>query len=85
LWGRCAGSAAIHGLRGKKNIHVFILYPQGRVSEIQEKQMTTVEDANVHCIALEVSQPTRGFRRSGGVLILWAMHGRGRSMTPRPS
>lgn len=36
------GSAAIHGLRGKKNVQVFILYPKGRVSEVQEKQMTTV-------------------------------------------
>ncbi len=47
------GSAAIHGLRGKKNIQVFILYPKGRVSEVQEKQMTTVLDRNVHCIAVE--------------------------------
>jgi threonine synthase len=51
---RCAaGSAAIHGLRGKKNVHVFILYPKGRVSEIQERQMTTVLDKNVHCISVE--------------------------------
>lgn len=47
------GSAAIHGLRGKKNVHVFILYPKGRVSEIQERQMTTVLDKNVHCISVE--------------------------------
>ena len=47
------GSAAIYGLRGKKDISVFILFPQGRVSEIQEAQMTTVLDANVHCLAVE--------------------------------
>jgi len=47
------GSAAIHGLRGKKNIQVFVLYPKGRVSEVQERQMTTVLDRNVHCIAVE--------------------------------
>jgi len=47
------GSAAIYGLRGKKNIEVYILYPKGRVSPIQEKQMTTVLDENVHNIALE--------------------------------
>ena len=30
------GSAAIHGLRGKKNVNCFILYPKGKVTEIQE-------------------------------------------------
>jgi threonine synthase len=47
------GSAAIEGLRGKKNVNVFVLYPKGRVSEVQERQMTTVLDKNVHCIAVE--------------------------------
>ncbi len=36
------GSAAIEGLRGKKNVQLFILYPKGRVSDVQERQMTTV-------------------------------------------
>ena len=49
------GSAAIHGLRGKKNVNCFILYPKGKVSEIQERQMTTIKDENVHCIAIDVS------------------------------
>lgn len=47
------GSAAIYGLRGKKNVHVFILHPKGRVSKTQELQMTTVLDANVHNVAVE--------------------------------
>ncbi|ORY75083.1 putative threonine synthase [Protomyces lactucae-debilis] len=47
------GSAAIYGLRGKKDIDVFILFPTGRVSPIQEAQMTTVPDANVHCVSVE--------------------------------
>ncbi|KAJ2713403.1 threonine synthase [Coemansia spiralis] len=47
------GSAAIYGLRGKKNVSVFILHPKGRVSPIQEAQMTTVLDANVHNVAIE--------------------------------
>jgi threonine synthase len=47
------GSAAIYGLRGKKDISVFILHPKGRVSPIQEAQMTTVLDANVHNLAVE--------------------------------
>ncbi|MBQ4479426.1 MAG: threonine synthase [Victivallales bacterium] len=47
------GSAAIHGVRGKAGIEIFILYPEGRVSPLQERQMATVPDANVHCIAIE--------------------------------
>lgn len=46
------GSAAIYGLRGKKDVSVFILYPTGRISPIQEEQMTTVEDANVHTLSV---------------------------------
>ena len=49
------GSAAIHALRGKKRVEVFILFPKGRVSPIQERQMTTVTDDNIHCIAVEGS------------------------------
>mmetsp|Transcript_10175 Transcript_10175/g.11682 ORF Transcript_10175/g.11682 Transcript_10175/m.11682 type:complete len:493 (+) Transcript_10175:222-1700(+) len=47
------GSSAIYGLRGKKGVEVFILFPEGRVSPIQERQMTTVLDENVHCVAVE--------------------------------
>ncbi|KAG8899404.1 threonine synthase [Tulasnella sp. 403] len=47
------GSAAIYGLRGKANVEVFILHPQGRISPIQEAQMTSVLDANVHNIAVK--------------------------------
>ena len=47
------GSAAIHGLRGRKNINVFILHPAGRVSPVQEMQMTSVLDDNVFNIALD--------------------------------
>ncbi|KAJ7216571.1 tryptophan synthase beta subunit-like PLP-dependent enzyme [Mycena pura] len=47
------GSAAIYGLRNKANISIFILHPKGRVSPIQEAQMTTVTDANVHNIAVQ--------------------------------
>ncbi|KAM7207631.1 Tryptophan synthase beta subunit-like PLP-dependent enzyme [Naviculisporaceae sp. PSN 640] len=46
------GSAAIYGLRGKRDVSVFILHPKGRISPIQEKQMTTVLDDNVHNIAV---------------------------------
>ncbi|MBF0371275.1 MAG: threonine synthase [Magnetococcales bacterium] len=46
------GSAAIHGVRGKERIRIFILHPHERVSPVQERQMTTVLDENVHNIAL---------------------------------
>jgi threonine synthase len=47
------GSAAIAGVRGKANIHIFIMHPHGKVSPVQERQMTTVLDANVHNLAIE--------------------------------
>ncbi len=47
------GSAAIAGVRGKANINVFIMHPHGKVSPIQERQMTTVLDDNVHNLAIE--------------------------------
>src|SRR6266581_3025743 len=46
------GSAAIHGVRGKKGISIFILHPLGKTSAVQALQMTSVTDANVHNIAL---------------------------------
>ncbi|KAH7915935.1 tryptophan synthase beta subunit-like PLP-dependent enzyme [Hygrophoropsis aurantiaca] len=47
------GSAAIYGLRGKANVSIFILHPKGKVSPIQEAQMTTVMDANVYNLAVK--------------------------------
>ncbi|MBY0354679.1 MAG: threonine synthase [Rickettsiales bacterium] len=47
------GSAAIAGCRGRAGVSIVILYPHGRVSEVQRRQMTTVADANVHCLAIE--------------------------------
>jgi len=46
------GSSAIYGLSGKRGIECVILFPEGRVSEIQERQMTTVSEKNVHCVAI---------------------------------
>ena len=42
------GSAAMAGVRGKKGIECFILFPDGKVSPVQAKQMTTFPDANIH-------------------------------------
>ena len=46
------GSAAIEAFRGRDNIDIFILHPEGRTSEVQRRQMTTVADENVHNIAV---------------------------------
>jgi threonine synthase len=47
------GSAAIEALRDRDNVDVFMLHPQGRVSEVQRLQMTTVLADNIHNIAIE--------------------------------
>lgn len=47
------GGAAIEAFRGRERVDVFIMYPHGRVSPVQRRQMTTVADPNVHAIALE--------------------------------
>ncbi len=47
------GSAAIEAVRDRAPVDIFMLYPQGRVSEVQRRQMTTVSSANVHAIAVE--------------------------------
>ena len=47
------GSAAIEACRDREAIDIFILYPHGRVSEVQRRQMTTVPAANVHCVAVK--------------------------------
>ena len=49
------GSAAIAGVRGRSNIDIFVMFPNGRTSPLQERQMTTVADANVHALAIEGS------------------------------
>ncbi|HEY0212661.1 MAG TPA: threonine synthase [Paenirhodobacter sp.] len=47
------GSAAIEAFRGLDNVDVFILYPHGRVSEVQRRQMTTPVESNVHALAMD--------------------------------
>ncbi len=46
------GSAAIEGCRGCSNIDMFILHPHERISEVQRRQMTTVNSSNVNNVAL---------------------------------
>jgi threonine synthase len=47
------GSAAIHGVRGRERMRIFVMHPRGRVSPAQERQMTTVLDANVCNLAVD--------------------------------
>ena len=49
------GAAAIHGLLGQPRTAVFILYPEGRVSPLQERQMTCTGADNVHALAIDGS------------------------------
>jgi len=49
------GSAAICGVRGQNRIQIFVMHPKGRVSPLQERQMTSVLDANVFNLAVEGS------------------------------
>ncbi|MBN1404015.1 MAG: threonine synthase [Opitutales bacterium] len=46
------GAAAIHGLIGREGVNIFILYPDGRVSPLQERQMTCTGAANVFPLAI---------------------------------
>jgi len=47
------GSAAIDGVKHCSNIDIVILYPYGRTSDVQRRQMTTVDSPNVHTVAVE--------------------------------
>ncbi|MGN7454339.1 threonine synthase [Paenibacillus pasadenensis] len=47
------GASAIEGVRGKEGISICILHPHGKVSRVQELQMTTIDDANVLNLAID--------------------------------
>jgi threonine synthase len=47
------GGAAIEAFRGSERVDVIILYPEGRVSDVQRRMMTTPTDANVHAVAIK--------------------------------
>ena len=49
------GSAAIAGVRGQKRVRIFVMHPKGRVSPLQERQMTSVLDDNVFNLAVDGS------------------------------
>ena len=47
------GGAAIDAFKGLKRVDMVILFPNGRVSEVQRRQMTTVNAENVHAVAID--------------------------------
>ena len=47
------GGAAVEAFRGRKRVDVVVLFPKGRVSDVQRRMMTTAAEANVHALAIE--------------------------------
>ena len=47
------GGAAVEAFRGRDQVDLVVLFPQGRVSDVQRRMMTTATDANVHAVAIE--------------------------------
>jgi len=47
------GGAAVEAFRGRAQVDVVVLFPHGRISEVQRRMMTTAEDSNVHAVAIE--------------------------------
>jgi threonine synthase len=46
------GGAAVEAFRGRKNVKIVALFPQGRISEVQRRFMTTADEGNVACVAV---------------------------------
>ena len=53
------GSAAIEAFKGKKDVNVFILHPHNMDSSVQRRQMTTINDANIHNIVSIIGEVTK--------------------------
>ncbi|RAK56766.1 threonine synthase [Phenylobacterium deserti] len=47
------GGAAVEAFRGRKNVKIVALFPEGRISEVQRRFMTTAAEANVACVAVQ--------------------------------
>jgi threonine synthase len=47
------GGAAVEAFRGRSQLDVVVLFPHGRISDVQRRMMTTTRDANVHALAIE--------------------------------
>jgi threonine synthase len=47
------GGAAVEAFRGREHVDLVVLFPQGRISEVQRRMMTTASNDNVHALAIE--------------------------------
>src|ERR1041385_1833690 len=47
------GGAAVEAFRGRSQVDVVVLFPHGRISDVQRRMMTTAADGNVHALAIE--------------------------------
>src|SRR5512135_2921275 len=47
------GGASVEAFRGRSQVDVIVLFPNGRISDVQRRMMTTAPDANVHALAIE--------------------------------
>ena len=47
------GGAAVEAFRGRERADLFVLFPHGRISDVQRRMMTTADDDNVHALAIE--------------------------------
>jgi threonine synthase len=47
------GGAAVEAFRGRERTDIFVLFPHGRISDVQRRMMTTAADENVHALAIE--------------------------------
>ena len=47
------GSAAMDAVRDRDRVDIVILFPKGRTSEVQRRQMTTLDAPNVHAVAVD--------------------------------
>jgi threonine synthase len=47
------GGAAVEAFRGRARVDLFVLFPHGRISDVQRRMMTTVADDNVHTLAID--------------------------------
>jgi threonine synthase len=47
------GGAAVEAFRGRAQVDLVVLFPNGRISDVQRRMMTTTADANIHAVAIE--------------------------------
>ncbi|MCW5760225.1 MAG: threonine synthase, partial [Phenylobacterium sp.] len=47
------GGAAVEAFRGAKNVRVVAMFPEGRISEVQRRYMTTAPEANIACVSVQ--------------------------------